>query len=101
MPHTSPPDLATFQQSLTADAPPPGLEPHLLALWHDGRGDWAKAHMQVDDGHTQPACHVHAYLHRKEGDRSNARYWYARAGVASFEGTLDAEYASLLRLYLR
>jgi hypothetical protein len=23
---------------------------------------------------------VHAYLHRKEGDASNAGYWYRRAG---------------------
>jgi len=38
---------------------------------------------------------VHAYLHRKEGDLSNAGYWYARAGRAMPVGTLEAEWRAL------
>ena len=37
------------------------------------------------------AAHVHAYLHRVEGDLGNARYWYRRAGVAAASGELAAE----------
>jgi hypothetical protein len=34
---------------------------------------------------------VHAYLHRVEGDLSNARYWYNRAGEAVATGAIEAE----------
>ncbi len=39
---------------------------------------------------------MHAYLHRKEGDLSNARYWYARAGRPVAGGTLEAEWEALV-----
>ena len=68
-----------FEVSLSESLPPAGISPYLLALWHDGRGDWAKAHEIVQEIETQAAAWVHAYLHRKEGDHSNARYWYRNA----------------------
>jgi len=54
----------------------------LQALWHDNHGDWEKAHQcaQADAG--KDGAWVHAYLHRKEGDRENAAYWYAKAKQA-------------------
>lgn len=71
---------AAFRGTLADAAPPPGLSDAVEALWWDGKGDWNRAHQcaQRDDGPAGNA--VHAYLHRKEGDLSNARYWYARAG---------------------
>ena len=44
-------------------------------------GDWVGAHTIVqahEDDAT--ACWVHAVLHKIEGDESNSRYWYRRAG---------------------
>jgi hypothetical protein len=44
-------------------------------------GDWHRAHgivQQDESGAT--ACWIHAVLHKIEGDQSNSRYWYARAG---------------------
>jgi hypothetical protein len=38
---------------------------------------------------------VHAYLHRKEGDLSNARYWYSRAGRPPQEGPLETEWDAI------
>ncbi|HQT79998.1 MAG TPA: hypothetical protein PLD10_23395 [Rhodopila sp.] len=38
---------------------------------------------------------VHAYLHRKEPDAANARYWYNRAGLSPETGSLDAEWDAL------
>lgn len=38
---------------------------------------------------------MHAYLHRKEGDIGNARYWYSRAGRAVFQGTLLQEWEAI------
>ncbi len=39
---------------------------------------------------------VHAYLHRKEGDQSNAAYWYSRAGKSMCQEPLDAEWLSIV-----
>ena len=70
-----------FRASLASrDEPPAGLSAPLRALWLDGKGDWAAAHGTVDDLETTTAARVHAYIHRKEGDLDNARYWYRRAG---------------------
>ncbi|MFM9838128.1 MAG: hypothetical protein ACKVOQ_07675 [Cyclobacteriaceae bacterium] len=52
----------------------------LVALWHDAQGDWHKAHEFAQDIETPDGAWVHAYLHRKEGDTSNANYWYRQAG---------------------
>src|SRR5436189_5326816 len=51
----------------------------LQALWYDGRGDWNRAHELAQDVDDANGAWVDAYLHRKEGDPSNARYWYRRA----------------------
>lgn len=69
-----------FDASLASAEPPAELSPCLAALWHDGRGDWTAAHEIVQDINSRTAAWVHAYLHRKEGDESNARYWYRTAG---------------------
>ena len=63
-------------------------------------GDWTAAHeiAQADPG--QAAAWLHAHLHRVEGDRSNAAYWYARAGMEPFAGTLDEERAALRTEFL-
>lgn len=88
-------DLSAFRASLAAATPPAWLSLPLQALWWDAKGDWAKAHecAQADDGAEGAA--VHAYLHRKEPDLSNARYWYSRAGRTPATGTLDDEWAAL------
>lgn len=72
----------------------------ILALWYDGNGDWKKAHDQVDQLAGKDAARIHAYLHRKEGDQWNAEYWYRRAGLAIYQGTLEEEWKSLLNVYL-
>ncbi len=94
-------ELAAFKASLKKDAPPAGLTPALTALWWDGKGDWDKAHHCVDSEESKDAARVHAYLHRKEGDQSNAGYWYSTAGTAPFKGTLDAEWAELIAARLK
>jgi hypothetical protein len=91
---------AEFTQSLTAAAPPASLSAPLAALWWDAKGDWARAHSQVDDLSTKEAMAVHAYLHRKEGAASNADYWYARSTTAHRRPTFDAEFAALLESLL-
>ena len=45
--------------------------------------------------HTKNAALVHAYLHRREGDLSNANYWYLTAGESAFNGTMEEEWEKL------
>ncbi len=90
-----------FNASLSAAAPPAGIDPVLLALWHDAHGDWAAAHAVAQGREGTPAYdRLHAYLHRKEGDAFNAGYWYRRAGVPVHAGPLAAEWAELVAAQL-
>jgi len=88
-------DLNGFRTTLAADAPPSQLSLALQTLWWDAKGDWKRAHecAQQDEGRT--GSMVHAYLHRKEGDMSNARGWYSRAGRSPPEGPLEVEWEGL------
>lgn len=60
-------------------------------------GDWETAHTTVQT-HSDPlSCLIHGYLHRVEGDLSNAAYWYRRGGSDLPKNTLDAEWTRLDR----
>ena len=72
-------DIAAFKTSVSAAEPPAGLALTLQALWWDAKGDWNKAHGCAQDEKSKEGSAVHAYLHRVEGDLSNAGYWYNRA----------------------
>jgi hypothetical protein len=85
-------DLAAFR---ALEGPPEAASLALQALWWDARGDWDRAHecAQTDPGRLGAA--VHAYLHRKEPDPGNARYWYARAGRQPAVVSLAQEWEAL------
>lgn len=87
--------LAAFRASLLSSPAPPDLPPPLLALWWEGKGDWDRAHKCVDTRSDPDSMWVHAYLHRKEGDLSNARYWYRRAGRPPHGGSLADEWREI------
>jgi hypothetical protein len=78
----------------------PEVSHELQSLWHDAKGNWEEAHTLVQDSTTKDAAWVHAYLHRKEGDISNAGYWYRRAGKPEFKGTLEQEWKEIVRALL-
>jgi hypothetical protein len=83
--------LDDFKTTLSAEAAP-AVAPLVRALWHDARGDWDAAHAIAQDIDDAEGAWVHAYLHRKEGDLTNARYWYRRAGKPEAKGALDSEW---------
>lgn len=72
----------------------------LLALWHDGRGQWEEAHRIVQDIDHPDAAWIHAYLHRKEGDESNAKYWYHLAGKKFTTKSFPEEWEDIVSYFL-
>jgi hypothetical protein len=84
-----------FSGSLQSQEPPAGLSVYLRALWYDGKNDWEKAHVTIQDVNDKTASWIHAYLHRKEGDVFNANYWYNRAGRRMPGYTLQQEWQEI------
>ena len=89
--------LDQFTASLSQPQPPANVHPVLQALWYDAKGRWEPAHDIAQSREGEPDYdRLHAYLHRKEGDRFNANYWYRRAKTTFFEGSLDDEWSALV-----
>ncbi|RUT01858.1 hypothetical protein DSM106972_064810 [Dulcicalothrix desertica PCC 7102] len=85
-------NLEEFKQALTnAQISLTSLPTPLKALYHDKIGNWDAAHEILEHAIDKNSAWVHAYLHRKEGDINNARYWYRRSGKPEFQGELDEE----------
>jgi hypothetical protein len=92
--------LDEFRQTLVAAAAP-DVPPLLQSLWYDAKGEWDQAHRIAQDVAGADGARVHAYLHRKEGDPSNARYWYRRAGHPAATEPLEQEWTRLVEELLR
>jgi hypothetical protein len=93
--------LDEFRKSLAATEPPVGLTLALVGLWWDGKGDWARAHQSAQEDSSANGSWVHAYLHRKEGEKGNAAYWYQRAGQQVCRESLEAEWQSIVSALLK
>jgi hypothetical protein len=94
-------DMREFRQSLAGNAPTAGLDKLAQALWFDAKDDWQRAHEIVQSVEGNASARVHAYLHRKEGDRDNANYWYDRAGTVMPKVPLKKEWELLVARVLR
>jgi hypothetical protein len=92
--------IEDFQKSLAANDPPASLPPALAALWWEQRGDWNRAHHFAQQDKGTNGAWVHAYLHRKEGDRENAAGWYKRAGKPFCETSLSEEWFDIAQALL-
>ncbi|CAN5208474.1 hypothetical protein BH11BAC6_BH11BAC6_00240 [soil metagenome] len=90
----------SFVGSLTLVAPDADLTIYLQALWYDAKGDWEKAHTLIQDIEDKTAAWIHAYLHRKEGDLSNADYWYRKAGKNGTALSLQEEWENITKALL-
>ena len=87
--------LEQFRETLRRDEPPGGLSLALAGLWWDAKGNWKRAHESAQQDEGPAGSWVHAYLHRKEGDASNAGYWYRRAGKPPSQLTLEQEWVEI------
>ena len=93
-------DLA--RSAASDDSPPAGIADSLKALWLAKAGRWDEAHDLRQEIEGSAGAWIHAYLHREEGDLSNAAYWYARAGrdTPGSSVTLEAEWLELAGEFL-
>jgi hypothetical protein len=89
-----------FKASLKKPKPPASLAPALAALWWAGKDEWEHAHRIVMKEGGKDCAWVHAYLHRVEGDRDNAHYWYRQAGRSVAQGSLPDEWSKIARTLL-
>ncbi|HEY1802629.1 MAG TPA: hypothetical protein VGG46_17010 [Terriglobales bacterium] len=90
-----------FRESQLHHEVPGELTFALAALWWDAKGDWTKAHESAQQDQSAAGAWVHAYLHRKEGDSSNAAYWYSRAGKPPARGSLEEEWNEITAALLK
>jgi hypothetical protein len=86
--------LDEFRATLPGPAPPAVSQP-LQALWHAANNDWDRAHRIAQEVEDAAGAWVHALVHRKEGDFSNARYWYQRARQPEATDSLDSEWTRI------
>jgi hypothetical protein len=94
-------NIEEFKKSIDSNKPPENYSEPLKALWYDGKGDWKMAHQyaQKDEGNLI-YDRIHAYLHRKEGDIFNAKWWYNRIKVPFPSIGLRDEWEILVSQYL-
>ncbi len=92
--------LDEFKSSLTQDSPPTGINLPLQALWKDAKGDWDTAHRIAQTISDATGAWIHAYLHRREGDLSNAAYWYSCASKPRPNQSLQEEWESIVQALL-
>lgn len=62
--------------------------------------DWRAAHSLVQDLDDPVAWRIHGLVHRVEGDLTNSRYWYSKAGVTLEDARSVEDEISELRGYL-
>jgi hypothetical protein len=89
-----------FNATLADREPPSALPAPLKALWQAARGDWDEAHRIAQDIDSKTGAWIHAYLHRKEGDLSNAGYWYHQAGHPVAHDSLEEEWKRIVTTLL-
>jgi hypothetical protein len=87
--------LQEFRDLLGRSEPPAGLSLALAGLWWDAKSDWKRAHESAQQDESPAGSWVHAYLHRKEGDSSNASYWYRRAGKSPAQSSFEQEWLAI------
>ncbi len=92
--------LQAFEDSLANDTSPADLSSALQALWQDANDHWDEAHRLAQKEDDRAGAWVHAYLHRKEGDPTNAAYWYRRAARPVSSLSLDEEWREIAEALL-
>lgn len=70
---------------------------HLKALDLAKQGKLEQSHKLVQPYSDELSCLIHAYIHRAQGDFSNANYWYRRVGLEQPDCSLEEEVDGLYK----
>lgn len=70
---------------------------HQKALSLAQQGDWDGSHTLIQQYEDDFSKLIHGYLHKVEGDLSNAAYWYRLAGEDNPDCSLEEELGSLIQ----
>lgn len=89
-----------FIDSLLQAEPPAVASNYLKVLWYEKKGNWEQSHNIAQDIRDDTGSRLHAYLHRREGDNSNARYWYNLAGLPFPKLSMDEEWESMVKEFI-
>lgn len=75
-------DIAALSEEALAGGMPDGKlsAPAWKAALHLWNDDLEAAHELAQELHTATGSALHGIVHRREGDYSNARYWFVRSG---------------------
>ena len=95
-----PKDYSEFNATLHLDGPDSNWTEALQSVWYEAKGDWDASHNIAQELHTNAGSWIHAYLHRKEGDKWNAGYWYRQAQRPFPNKSLEAEVEDLVNYIL-
>ena len=93
--------LKDFKSTIASRKMHDPLPDALKAMWHDAAGNWERAHDIAQEISEAEGSWIHAYLHRKEGDQSNAAYWYRRAGRPVCNTSLDQQWDDITTVLLQ
>lgn len=96
-----PKNYKEFEDTLNLVNAPQEWPEGLKALWYDAKGDWESSHDIAQEMHNTLGSWIHAYLHRKEGDRFNAGYWYRLAKKDYPNLTLDGELKNIVEYVIQ
>ncbi|TVZ14468.1 hypothetical protein [Maribacter sp. MAR_2009_72] len=95
-----PQNYSEFNSTLQLSDPPKDWPDALKAMWYDAQENWEAAHDIAQELHSKLGSWMHAYLHRKEGDRFNSGYWYRLAGRTYPDISLDVELQKIVEFIL-
>lgn len=90
-----------FRDSLDLESPPEIWPEALKAVWWEANGNWNNSHNIAQDIPSDVGNWIHAYLHRKEGDKWNAGYWYRRANRDFPKISLEEELNSIIAYLIK
>ena len=94
-------NYSDYIKSLDFEQIPSNLSVFLQAMWLEARGEWNQAHALVEHDSSGTGAWIHAYLHRVEGDKWNAGYWYRRASKPFPSLSLKEEWQHIVKELLQ
>lgn len=97
---SKPENLNFFNLSIKKKAPNPGWSAGLKSMWWDVKGNWKASHDIAQEMNSHEGSWIHAYLHRKEGDKFNADYWYRKANRSFSKVSLEEEQKELVAYFI-